>query len=120
MAKDKTKLISFGRFAKERSKKVKVETLIWDCDNTIWIHRKDEVELISKHLGIEDVATLKVQFFQWIKNFNDFFESVENSPHLLITSRGQRYIFLANCMMWFGKIKICCNFTLIKVWIIKI
>jgi|GEM_PF-4737738 hypothetical protein len=54
--------------------KVKVETLIWDCDNTIWIHRKDEVELISKHLGIEDVATLKVQFFQWIKNFNDFFE----------------------------------------------
>ena len=49
-----------------------------------------------------------------------FWESVENSPHLLITSRGQRYIFLANCMMWFGKIKICCNFTLIKVWIIKI
>lgn len=67
--------------------KVKVETLIWDCDNTIWIHRKDEVELISKHLGIEDVATLKVQFFQWIKNFNDFFEE-----RLVTTGRIEKFV----------------------------
>ena len=54
------------------------------------------------------------------QQMSTFLENVDNLRLLLITSARQRYIFLANCMMWFGKIKICCNFTLIKVWIIKI
>ena len=65
-------------------------------------------------LEVPDVAGLVFPNNGIAIGFNDFFESVENSPYLLITSRGQRYIFLVNCMARFGKIKICCNFTHLK------
>ena len=58
-----------------KSKKIEgIKTIIWDCDNTIWIHREDEANIIAKHFGIAEVEKLGKQFSEMIKQFNKFFE----------------------------------------------
>ena len=58
-----------------KNKKIEgIKTIIWDCDNTIWIHRKDEANIIAKHFGIAEVEKLGKQFSEMIKQYNKFFE----------------------------------------------
>ena len=57
-----------------KNKKIEgIKTIIWDCDNTIWIHRKDEKNIIAKHFEIAEVDELGKQYFEMIKQFNEFF-----------------------------------------------
>ena len=50
-----------------------VKTIIWDCDNTIWIHRKDEVQIVCRHLSIEPTEEFSKQYYEFFKDFNLYF-----------------------------------------------
>ena len=52
-----------------------VRKVIWDCDNTIWIHRKDEVNIIADYFGIKDIEEFGIEYFD---TFNIFYESFVN------------------------------------------
>lgn len=53
-----------------------ISTIIWDCDNTIWIHREDELEeLIAKGVGIPYSEELKEQYHGFFDAFNKRFEN---------------------------------------------
>lgn len=58
----------------KKEKLKKVNTIIWDCDNTIWIHRKDEIKIISKYFGIPNIPKLNEQFNEMLKQLYIFFE----------------------------------------------
>lgn len=59
----------------ENTKIKGISTIIWDCDNTIWIHRKDELEeLIAKAVGIPYTAELKEQYQGFFDAFNKRFK----------------------------------------------
>ena len=52
-----------------------ISTIIWDCDNTIWIHREDELEeLIAKGVGIPYTQELKKQYYGFFDAFNKRFK----------------------------------------------
>ena len=51
----------------------KVRTVIWDCDNLMWLHKKEETEIIAKELGISDTEEFSTQFFDMIECFNTYF-----------------------------------------------
>lgn len=59
----------------ENTKMKGISTIIWDCDNTIWIHREDELEeLIAKGVGIPYTKELKNQYYGFFDAFNKRFE----------------------------------------------
>lgn len=59
----------------ENTKIKGISTIIWDCDNTIWIHRQDELEeLIAKGVGIPYTEELKKQYYGFFDAFNKRFE----------------------------------------------
>lgn len=51
----------------------KVRTIIWDCDNTIWMHRKDEINIIAKHFKISDIKELEIQYFEMLRQYDESF-----------------------------------------------
>lgn len=51
----------------------KVRTVIWDCDNLMWLHKKEETEIMAKELGISDTEEFSTQFFDMIECFNTHF-----------------------------------------------
>lgn len=51
----------------------RIRTIIWDCDNTIWLHRKDEVKIISKYFKITNIEELENQYFELLRQFDVFF-----------------------------------------------
>ncbi|MCI8362596.1 MAG: HAD family hydrolase [Clostridia bacterium] len=60
----------------ENTKIKGISTIIWDCDNTIWIHREDELEaLIAKGVGIPYTEELKEQYYGFFDAFNKRFEN---------------------------------------------
>ena len=58
---------------KEDRKINNVKVVIWDCDNTIWIHRKDEMQIISKEFGLPLTEKLKQQYFGMFEAFGEYF-----------------------------------------------
>lgn len=58
---------------KENRKMKNIKTIIWDCDNTIWIHRKDEIKIISKEFGIPVTKEFEKQYFSVFKAFTEYF-----------------------------------------------
>ena len=51
----------------------KVRTVIWDCDNLMWLHKREESEIVSKKLGISEIGEYTAQFFDMIECFNNYF-----------------------------------------------
>ena len=51
----------------------KIRTVIWDCDNVIWFHKKEETQIMANALGITDVEEFSVEFFSMINCFNSHF-----------------------------------------------
>lgn len=52
-----------------------IRTVIWDCDNLMWFHRKDEGIITAKALGIEDehFEEFSEQFYLMFKAFMQYF-----------------------------------------------
>lgn len=61
-----------GNFMKNKKLK-RVRTIIWDCDNTIWMHRKDEINIIARHFKISDLKELEVQYFEMLRQYDEVF-----------------------------------------------
>lgn len=52
-----------------------ISTIIWDCDYTIWMHQKNELEaIISKAVGIPYTEELKRQYLEFFVAFRKKFE----------------------------------------------
>lgn len=51
----------------------KVRTIIWDCDQVMWFHKKNETEIIAKALGISDTKEFETEFLNMILMFNTYF-----------------------------------------------
>jgi len=56
-----------------RLKMKNLKVIIWDCDNTIWIHRKDEQKIIAEEFGIPETEELTKQYFSMFENFDKSF-----------------------------------------------
>ena len=52
-----------------------VRTVIWDCDNVMWFHKKEEQEIIAKALGIAELEEFSSEFNKFIKNFMYYFKN---------------------------------------------
>lgn len=60
----------------ENTKIKGISTIIWDCDFTIWKHRKDELEkLIVKAVGIPYTEELEKQYYGFFEAFNSKFQN---------------------------------------------
>lgn len=57
-----------------RLKMKNIKVVIWDCDNTIWIHRKDEENIVAQELGIPVTQEFNDQYFNMFEKFEEFFE----------------------------------------------
>lgn len=58
---------------KENKKMKNVKIVIWDCDNTIWIHRKDELQIVCKEFEIPLTDEFKQQYFEMFEAFDEYF-----------------------------------------------
>lgn len=58
---------------KENKKIKNVKTVIWDCDNTIWPHRKDERKLVAEKFGISEVKEFERQYLGMFTAFGQYF-----------------------------------------------
>lgn len=50
-----------------------VRIAIWDCDNVMWFHKRNEAEIVAKALKITNIEEFSVQFFDMLKTFNCHF-----------------------------------------------
>lgn len=53
-----------------------VRTVIWDCDNVMWFHKKNEAEIVAKALkitSIEEIEEFSEQFVYMLEAFNRYF-----------------------------------------------
>lgn len=58
---------------KDDRKMKNVKIVIWDCDNTIWIHRKDEIQIICKEFEIPITEEFNRQYFGMFVAFGEHF-----------------------------------------------
>ena len=52
------------RMSKRNKKLHGVKNVIWDLDNTIWIHREDEYKMVSEFFNINDCDKMKEQYYK--------------------------------------------------------
>lgn len=52
-----------------------IRTVIWDCDNVMWFHKKEEPQIIAKALGISEVEEFSSEFYGFIEKFSVFFRN---------------------------------------------
>lgn len=53
--------------------KIKIRTVIWDCDMVMWFHKIEETLIIAKALNISDIDEFTSEFFNMIECFNVYF-----------------------------------------------
>lgn len=58
---------------KENRKIKNVKVIIWDCDNTIWIHRKDEAKIVTQVLGIPLTDEFEQQYLGMFSEVGRYF-----------------------------------------------
>ena len=61
-----------------------VNKVIWDCDNTIWIHRKDEGNIIANYFGIDDTEELNKEYFTMFSIFDQIFSNKKVKRNKLV------------------------------------
>lgn len=52
-----------------------VRTVIWDCDNLIWFHLKEEPEIVARSLGIQEVPEFLAEYHDFFSNFVKHFRN---------------------------------------------
>lgn len=52
-----------------------IRTVIWDCDNVMWFHKKEEPQIIAKALGISEVEEFSSEFYDFIEKFSVCFRN---------------------------------------------
>lgn len=52
----------------------KVRIAIWDCDNLIWFHLKEESEIVARGLGIREVPEFSYEYYTFFSNFTSHFK----------------------------------------------
>lgn len=55
----------------------KVRTVIWDCDNLMWIHKKEEPYILAGTLGIrsQHIDEFSEEFYNMFKKFMEYFSN---------------------------------------------
>lgn len=61
-----------------------VRTIIWDCDNVMWFHRKEEARILAKAIEIKDVDNFEEEFFIMLNMFNEEFECRKVTFHSIL------------------------------------
>ena len=51
----------------------KIRNVIWDCDNVMWFHKKEETKILAETLKIKEIEELNAEFFSMINMFNTYF-----------------------------------------------
>lgn len=51
-----------------------VKTILLDCDGTLWTHRKDEVKIVTRSLGIPLTEEFTNQYFYMLQQCYSYFE----------------------------------------------
>lgn len=52
-----------------------VRIVIWDCDNLIWFHLKEEPEIVARGLGIREVPEFLAEYHDFFSNFVKYFRN---------------------------------------------
>lgn len=52
-----------------------VRTIIWDCDNVMWFHRKDEPQITAEALKITEVDEFSAEFYKMFESFMKHFKN---------------------------------------------
>ena len=53
----------------------KVRTVIWDCDNVMWFHKKEEPQVTAKALGITETEEFSAEFYKMFESFMEYFKN---------------------------------------------
>lgn len=53
----------------------KVRTVIWDCDNLMWFHKKEEPKIIAEALKIREVEEFTIEFYNFFTKFMSYFKN---------------------------------------------
>lgn len=53
----------------------KVRTIIWDCDNVMWFHKKEEPQILAEALKISEVEEFSSEFYDFIEKFLVYFKN---------------------------------------------
>ncbi len=53
----------------------KVRIVIWDCDDLMWFHKKEEPEILAKALKIPEVAEFSIEFYNFFAKFMEYFKN---------------------------------------------
>lgn len=51
-----------------------VRTVIWDCDNLMWFHKKEEPQITAKALEIAEVEEFSSEFYKMFESFMEYFK----------------------------------------------
>lgn len=96
--------------------KIKIRTVIWDCDMVMWFHKIEQAQIIAKALNISDIDEFKTEFFGMIECFNVYFANKRvtlNETYKLIEKQMPILYFSgksAKCFMdIMGKLKLEIN-----------
>lgn len=67
----------------------KVRTIIWDCDNVMWFHRKDEPQITAEAMGITEIDEFSAEFYKMFESFMEYFKNkkVNMKETLLLIER---------------------------------
>lgn len=52
-----------------------VRTIIWDCDNVMWFHKKEQPQILATALQIAEVEDFTEQFFDFLNEFLIYFKN---------------------------------------------
>lgn len=69
---------------KDKPRFKNVKTIIWDLDNTVWVHRKDEAIIIAETFGIEPAEKFEKQFRCMLEKFEEFFKKQKVTDEKII------------------------------------
>lgn len=74
-----------------------ITTIIWDCDDTIWIHRKDEIEIILANMvNIPEVELFTRQYFGFFEEFEKRFKEQKFSYRKVVALIEERLPILSD------------------------
>lgn len=53
----------------------KVRIVIWDCDNVMWFHKKEEPQVTAEALGIAEIEEFSAEFLKMFESFMKYFKN---------------------------------------------
>lgn len=53
-----------------------VRTVIWDCDNIMWFHKKEQIKIFTAALKISEIEEFETQFFNMLETIDAYFSKI--------------------------------------------